>query len=132
MKNLFIAFSLILFVTSCDIIVVEPQYDIRELFVGRYDIEEYSATYDYSTVYPISINKSSHNYDEIIITNFYDVNISIYAWVEGNKLTIPLQEVNLYEIEGTGTLRDHEIHFQYSVRDLYSGGTTDFCQAVAW
>ena len=132
MKNLLIVFGLFFISSSCDIIIIEPQYDERELFVGRYDIEEYSATYDYSTVYPISISKSSHHYDEVLISNFYDVNITVYAWVDGNKLSIPLQEVNLYEIEGTGTLRNNEIHFQYTVRDLYSGGITDFCQAVAW
>ena len=132
MKNLLIIFGVLFFATSCDIIIIEPQYDERELFIGRYDIEEYSATYDYSTVYPISISKSSHSFDEVLINNFYDVNISVYAWVDGNKISIPLQEVNLYEIEGTGTLRNNEIHFQYRVRDLYSGGVTDFCQAVAW
>ena len=100
--------------------------------VGTWKVDEYSETYDATTYFDIRIFKSLDYADEILITNFYDVNIEVHAYVEGNRIVIPFQERNGFEIEGTGTIRSQKITFIYSVFDRINGGLTDYCDSVAW
>ena len=132
MKKLYFYSLLIFFFASCEVIIIEPAYDLRDDVVGSWEVEEYSETYNITTRYYINISKSVSEYDAVRIHNFYDVNVSVKAYVEGNKIYIPLQVKNGYEIEGVGTLHFGEITFNFSVYDLINGGITDYCDAIAW
>lgn len=131
MKKLLPIIIVALVATACDIYVVEPRYDKRDSILGRYSVEEYSETYNDYTSYTFWIEKS-YAYDEIRISNFYAADISVIAYVDYDKITIPLQVVNGFEIEGTGTIYASKLHLSYSVRDKYQNAPTDFCQTDAW
>ena len=131
MKKLIYLFLLI-GLSSCEFYYLEPVYRERERILGSYDVEEYSETYNDYTHYSIWIDKSYSHSNEIYIENFYGADIRVYATISYDRITIPRQVVNGYEIEGVGTVYGDEIDFSYSVRDLYSGTRTDFCEATAW
>lgn len=131
MKKLIYLFLLI-GLSSCELYLIDPVYDHRDPLVGRYEMEEYSETYNDYTRYTIWIEESNRYSDQIYIQNFYGVDIRVYASLVFDKITIHRQIVNGYEIEGVGTVYGNEISFNYSVRDLYSGTRTDFCKATAW
>ena len=126
--------SMLIWVTSCEVYVVdEPIRDDRNKFIGSYRIEEYSDTYSQITEYSISISKSRYNNNVIYIDNFYAVGIRIRAEVSGDRVIIPYQIINDYEIEGEGWYSYHEIEFDYIVTDLQRFRLrTDYCSAVAW
>jgi hypothetical protein len=100
--------------------------------VGYYDMEEYSNTYDDYTYYSIQLSKSGYDGNEIRMSNFYGVDMNVYAYVNGDRITIPFQVVKGYEVEGVGTYRGSSIDFNYSVRDTYTNSRTDFCETKAW
>jgi hypothetical protein len=131
MKKLLYLFLLI-GLSSCEFYYVEPVYRERDRIVGHYDIDEYSETFNDHTTYSIYIEKSNRYGNEFYISNFYGADISVYANISNGKITIPRQVVDGYEIEGVGTVYGDEIEFSYSVKDVYSGSRTDFCEATAW
>jgi hypothetical protein len=131
MKKLFYLFLLI-GLSSCEIYYVEPVYRERQRIVGQHNVDEYSETYNDHTSYSISIEESGRYGNEVYINNFYGADISVHATISNGKITIPRQVSDGYEIEGVGTVYGDEISFSYSVRDLYSGTRTDFCEATAW
>ena len=131
MKNLISFTALVLVATSCSFYDVEPRYDDRNKFVGYYDAEEYSETYNDVTYYEIRISKS--HYDrEIYIDNFYAADIRVYGTVTFDDVRIPFQVVEGYEIEGTGTLHRGELTLNYRVKDRYDHSLTDYCETIAW
>lgn len=111
---------------------VEPTYDYRNDVVGYYQVEEYSHTYNDEIHYYIDIAKSGYSSDAVTISNFYAANISVKAYVSYDKLTIPFQVVNGYEIEGTGTIYGSKLKMNYSVKDRYENDPTDFCEVNAY
>jgi len=131
MKKLLYLFLLV-GLSSCELYYLEPRYTESDRIVGRYDMEEYSETYNDYTNYSIRIGKSSQYSNEIFIDNFYGSDLRVYANVSYDKITISRQVINGFEIEGVGTVYGDEIQFSYSVRDIYSGTRTDFCEATAW
>lgn len=132
MKALMIAMVSALMLTSCFVDEsVERRYDYRDKVVGYYEVEEYSQTFKDITYYDIDISRSSHR-DEVWINNFYAADISIYAIVTYDRIRIPFQTVDGYEIEGSGTVYANRIDFTYSVKDRYSHTVTDFCETTAW
>jgi hypothetical protein len=131
MKKLLYLFLLI-GLSSCELYLVEPRYSERDRLIGRYDVEEYSETYNDYTNYTIWIDRSSQYADQFYIDNFYGVDIRVCASIYYDQITIHRQTVNGYEVEGVGTVHGDEITFSYSVRDLYSGTRTDFCESTAW
>jgi len=132
MRTLSIFLLSLVIASGCEVIIVEPVYDPRDKFVGNYEFEEYSETWDEILTYHISIRKSSHDDHEVYIKNFYGASINVYAFVEDHHITIPFQEVDMYEIEGSGTWIDGEISFTYYVHDLLEDVPADFCQGLAW
>jgi len=129
-RILFLAASL--FLISCDVLIVEPQYDVRDGVIGSYRVEEYSQTYNERARFYVYIRKSGSNYsDNIVIENFYNTNTDVHAEIDVNKIYITRQVVNGYEIEGVGTIYNDEIRFNYSVKDLYYNRPVDFCEAKA-
>jgi hypothetical protein len=130
MKRLLPIFFLALIAASCGY-YDEPRYDSRDRIIGRYDVEEYSETYNHYTEYSIYILKSGYR-REIYIDNFYAANIRIYANLDYDRITIPYQIVNGYEIEGAGTVYGSSISMRYRVKDTYTNSYTDFCETNAW
>ena len=131
MKTFISFIALLLIATSCSFYEVEPRYDNRNKFVGYYDAEEYSETYQNITYYEIRISKSRYD-REIYIDNFYAADIRVYATVSFDDIRIPFQIVEGYEIEGTGSLYRNELILNYRVKDLYDHSVADYCETIAW
>jgi len=131
MRRLLPLFVLSVAISSCDVYEPEPRYDARDKVIGQYDIEEYSNTYHETTYYSFYIRKSGYS-REIIIDNFYASDIRVYAYLDYNKITIPYQVINGYEIEGTGAVYGNSLSFNYRVRDTYHNSYSDFCETQAW
>jgi hypothetical protein len=117
--------------SACTIENVEPRFDPRDRIVGHYEVEEYSETYRDFTYYSLHISKSGYS-NEIWLDNFYAADISVYAVLNHDRITIPYQVKDGYEIEGVGTIYGNEIDLNYSVRDRYNNSRTDFCETKAW
>lgn len=131
MKNLISFTLLILLVASCSDYDVEPRHDGRDKFVGYYDVEEFSEVYGDITYYEMRVTRSPYD-REIYLDNFYDAGIRVYAIVSFNDITIPLQEVHGFEVEGSGSLYHNELNLRYRVKDLYDHSISDYCETVAW
>jgi hypothetical protein len=128
----FIALILpVVMLSSCDIDIIQPVYDSRDDLIGYYDVEEYSETYNDYTYYDLRISKSSYSNREVYIHNFYAVDIRVYATLDYDKLRIPYQVVNGYEVEGVGTVNGDEITFSYRIKDLNHNSYSDFCESIA-
>ena len=133
MKALIFAMVSALMLTSCFVDdSVETRYDYRDNVVGYYEVEEYSQTFNDMTYYDINIFSRSSHRDEVWIDNFYAADISVYAVVTYDRIRIPFQIVDGYEIEGSGVVRNSSIDFTYSVKDRYNHAATDFCETTAW
>jgi hypothetical protein len=128
MKKVFIASLLLVLLASCDITVIEPRYDYRDRIVGHYDVEEYSQTYNDLTYYSLYISKEGSSGYTIYLDNFYGSDISVYAYVEGDKITIPFQVTDGFEVEGTGLMQGGNISLTYRVKDRYQDTRSDFCE----
>src|SRR5690242_12355482 len=100
MKTLVPVFAILLLATSCDTYYVEPvvPYDQRDQFVGNYDLHEYSSTYDEYWDYSVSIYKGAGG--QIVIDNFYNSNIRVYASVNNNRFYVNWQTADGYELQG--------------------------------
>jgi len=131
MKSLIVISLVAIVFSSCIVDTIEPRYDPRDKLVGYYDVEEYSETYNDVTNYSMHISKSGYD-REIYLNNFYAVELRIYAIVNYDKITIPYQVADGYEIEGVGTIHGNELHLSYSVKDRYNNSRTDFCETKAW
>ena len=132
MKTKMVLIAMIVLMSSCNLMIIEPVYDDRDRLTGSYRIEEHSQTYNDYTRFSIYIRKSGI-YDEVVIENFYNTSLVVRASVAYDKIYISRQIVNGYEIEGVGTYYGDEIEFSYRVRDTYSyNRPTDFCNATAW
>ena len=130
-----ILFAGLIFLASCEIYLLENPnaWDDRDQFVGSYNVEEYSQTTDHFYNYSITIYKSCCVKDEIRITNFYGADIKVTGMVFNNRITIPLQQVGGYEIEGTGKLVQGKLVMTFFARALYSyPAMTDFVEIEAW
>jgi hypothetical protein len=130
MKPLITLFFAALVLTSCTIENIEPRYDPRDRIVGHYDMEEYSETYNDYTYYSLRISKSVYT-GEIYLDNFYAADITVYASLRSDKINIPYQVVDGFEIEGVGTIYGNEIEWSYRVKDRYSDSHNDFCETLA-
>ena len=131
MKKLILFAVLIVFASSCTFYDVEPRYDSREKFLGYYDVEEFSETYNDVTYYEMRISKSRYD-REIYLDNFYAADLRVYATVSFDDIRIPFQIVDGYEIEGSGTLHRDELNLSYRVKDIYDNSIADYCETVAW
>jgi len=132
----YLLFAVLIIMAGCDIYIVDEPYvvyDDRDMFVGNYHINEFSQTTEQSYNYNVHILKSCCDTQEIRITNFYGSELEVYALVNDNRLTIPLQRVDGYEIEGTGKMDYDKLVFTFVVRDLYAYPVfTDFVDAEGW
>lgn len=134
MKKKLLGLSLLLLLmSSCDVVYVEEPIDARNLFTGRFEVEEYSETLDQTTIYNMRVSKENNVYSNLIfLENFYAADIDVFAEVYGDEIKIPRQKTNGYIIQGVGHLEYGDIVMTYSVEDLYSNGFVDFCNTVAY
>ena len=130
MKRL-LFFVLLIGLSACEFYMYDSGYDYRNRVIGKYEMEEYSETYNDFTRYTIWIERSNRSSDAIWIENFYAVNIRVRATVSFDKITIPRQTVDGYEVEGVGTVYGSTISFNYRVKDLYNYSRTDFLDGNA-
>ncbi len=131
MKTLsFIAFAVTL--ASCEIIVVDSDYDQVNLTDGAYQVEEYSQTYDQNFHYSVWINQLGAGSPVLYIDNFYDQEITVRAEVIGRKLYIRKQYVDGSEIEGSGTNWGSKIQLDYTINDVFSNRPIDYCEATLY
>jgi len=100
--------------------------------VGYYSVDEYSETYYNYTAYSIRITRSNQGYDVINIDNFYASGLRVKAYLNHDRIRIPYQVVDGFEIEGSGTVLGRTIHLNYSVTDRYEWGPTDYLDAEAY
>lgn len=130
MKKLLL-FGAILFLGGCEIYIFEDPYvDERDLFIGNYHVDEYSQITEQHYTYNMTIRKACCNSREVKISNFYGIGITVKAIVNNNRLTIPLQLVGGYEIDGTGKMTYDRLELTYVVRNLFSRPVfTDFVDA---
>jgi hypothetical protein len=130
--NKIAVFTLLIF--SCSACTIDnnndPHYDQRNNIVGYYDVEEYSQSYNDVTYYSMQISKG-RNYNEIILHDVYADGLRVSAIVNYDRITIPFQVVNGYEIDGTGTVYGSKINLDYRVKDRVNNARTDYCQATA-
>jgi len=132
MKTL-VFIAAILLMTSCDVYYVEPvvpapSYDPRDLFVGSYDLSEYSSTYDEYWDYSVTIYKTGRS--ELVIDNFYNSGLRVYAGFNGNSIIVPWQIVDGYELQGDGYIEGSRLIITYKVRDTCTQSSAwDFCDA---
>lgn len=132
MKKGLLILSVLIFLSSCDVWLVEVPYDPRDNFTGRFNVEEYSETYDVLTKYKVRIVKDGDAYSNAVyISNFYGEDLEILGEVVGDRLIIPHQSINGYVIEGTGRIEYGDLVMTYSVDDYYdNNGLVDFCNTV--
>jgi len=132
MKKGLLILSVLALLSSCDITYIEVPFDERENYLGRFESEEYSETYDQLTYYNMRIVRDSDDFSNVIyIRNFYAVDIEVFAEVRGDRVTIPRQIVGGYIIEGTGRNEFGDLYLTYSVVDTFApNNPTDFCNAV--
>lgn len=131
MKTKILLLAMVLFLTSCEVII-EPVIDDRDRLVGSYRVEEYSQTFNDYGKFTIRIRKAPGYNSDVIVENFYNANLNVRAEVINDKIYISKQFIDGYEIEGVGTVYYDEIRFSYRVRDTYYYKPTDFCEATAW
>lgn len=112
---------LFLLLASCEVTVIEEPvpvvHDVRDHFLGYYDVEEYDVTSGSYTEYTFDVSKSLNDPYTIFIGNFYGVGIEVVAEVDGYDVYIPEQTVDGFHIEGDGYLEGNELILNYSVHD---------------
>ncbi|MEP2772004.1 MAG: hypothetical protein ABJH05_07630 [Fulvivirga sp.] len=136
MKRLLLVFPVFVLMASCEVIVVEepvPTHDMRNHYIGFYDVEEYDKTDGTYSEYSFNIVKSANYPYTIFIRNFYGVGLEVMAEIEGYDLYIPEQVVNGYHIEGNGFLDGNELVLNFSMHDhLNSHSHLHYYEVVAW
>jgi hypothetical protein len=125
--------ALVLFLSSCvGYYDNEPSsYEVRERFLGSYDVEEHSDTYHETTYYTMFIVRSYHS-NEVILDGLYAANLQVYATVSNNYISIPFQVVDGFEIEGSGSYSRGRLDLHFTVYDSYADHARDYCETVAY
>lgn len=119
--------KLLLFVAAALLLAAcgKTDLDDRSRFTGRYSVEEYSYPLQSTIFYDVRIYKAEHNEEDIVISNFYNANISVAAHIAGSRIIIPLQEIGIFDVEGFGVLSERNvINLTYYVTMHLSGGQT--------
>ena len=125
-------------ISACQIDIEDPapvivHVDERDYFIGIFDVEEYSETFDAHNYYTIDIVKVAGQPGVVYLRNFYGAGVEVLAEVEGVHLYIPHQEANGFEIEGEGIIDGHRLDLFYTVHDhLAAYDFIDYCSSTAW
>lgn len=121
MKNLFkltIAIVILNFAACIDDTGIEDPLDIRDKIEGNWNVNEYSETFKEQN-FTVTIQKDAYEEGKILIYNFFNLgtSVSVYAYIEGSKITIPTQTVQENIFEGTGQISSsyEDIDLDYMV-----------------
>lgn len=103
-------------VTSCD----RDNKEDRNKFIGRYEVVEYSIiTYSPRDEYEVRIRKDVGTENLVLINNFYNYDIEIYAEIDGNDIIVMPQTHNVFAFEGSGKLVGTVITMNYTVQSVH-------------
>lgn len=124
--------TVLIALSGCEYYYHDPVYDSRDRVIGSYEMEEHSETFNDYVHYSLWIERLGRNSDALWIDNIYDVNIRVRAYLSYDRITIPRQTVNGYEVEGEGTVYANRISFHYHVKDLYNNYVKDHLVGTAY
>ena len=93
----------------------EIQFDSRNQFVGRYNVEEFNYIDGGLSYYDVRIRKVAETEDEIVFENFFNAGIDVFGVVVGNRVYIESQTIDIFWVEGQGTLSGDIINMVYDV-----------------
>jgi hypothetical protein len=131
-------FILILFAWitgSCEVDNLQNDGETASELTGTWSCAEESEIYKSTnmvTTYEITIAANPNDEAGVLISNFYNVNITVEATISGNSLIIPNQTTDDdYIIYGYGTISGnrHTLNLNYVIDDN-SGGAADHATAV--
>ena len=130
MKKLFsLGFACLVLLVSCEEDPVDPDFDLRDEYVGTWTASENSNFFGDQT-YTVEVSKSDTNLTDIWVTNFYGLgnNSLTVMEVSDNNIFIPLQTVAGSEVSGTGqsAIDFSEVTLTYGVNE---GSEVDQCTA---
>lgn len=110
---LLILASLLLFVmAACD----SDDSDERSKFLGRYEVEEQSLeTYTPRDDYEVNILKDTGSQSLVIISNFYNYDVDVYARIDGYNIYVENELHGIFEFNGSGSLSGSVITIDYNV-----------------
>lgn len=91
------------------------EIDSRNQFTGRYNVEEFNYTDGGLSYYDVRIRKVSDSEDEIVFENFFNAGIDVFGIVVGNRVYIESQTIDIFWVEGQGTLSDILLNMVYDV-----------------
>ncbi len=112
-------FSVVFVIAGCD----RDDTDDRNKFTGRYEVEEQSLEMHASRDnYEVRIRKDPDSDNLVIICNFYNNEVEVFADIDGNAMHVPHQVIGVYEFEGEGTLTGSVIVLDYTVASVAAGG----------
>lgn len=127
-KGFAFVFALLIITSGCHIVIEEPYSPIYEI-AGFYDVDEWSETVGIEDYYEVEVYRDRHNHNGIIIENFYNAGIRVFAELNGSRIRIPYQVSGNYEIEGYGTFYGDELELSYTVSDIHGYYFQDVCNA---
>lgn len=132
MKKL-LAFVLpILFLASCELEDTNEFIDVRDRFVGDWNVQEASSTTGESN-YTVTISYDESDDTKVMISNFYNLGSSFSAsgtlsTTNEESLTVENQELDGFYIEGSGVMTsDSQLDFNFTADD---GVEVDSLQAT--
>ncbi len=103
---------LLLFLVACD----SDSDDERSKFLGRYEVEEQSLeTYTIRDIYEVNIIKDTGSQSLVIISNFYDYDVDVYARIDGYNIFVENELHGVYKFNGTGSRSGSVITMNYTV-----------------
>ncbi len=123
---------LILFSLVCALFVScnKDDENDRNQFLGRYEVEEYShRMLGHREDYEVRIDRDPQWENRVIVHNFYNLGLEVYAEVDGRTLIVPVQVHNFFEVEGEGSLSGSEITLYYTIRSVLE--SSEFCDDLA-
>lgn len=93
--------------------------DERNKFTGRYEVEEQSLeTYSPRDDYEVQIRKDAGSESLIVISNFYNYDVDVFARIDRHTLFIEDEVHGIFRFNGTGTLSGSVITVDYTVESV--------------
>lgn len=129
-KILLASLALSFILISCEEDPIDPNFDLRDDYVGQWVAQENSTIYGAQT-YTVEVSKSDTSVSDIWVSNFYGLGVSTITVMEviDNNIVIPIQTVAGSDMSGTGqsNVEVTSINLTYGVDD---GSGVDNCTAT--
>ena len=131
--RLIVVASVLVFASSCK--DNEPYYDVRDEYIGDYDVFDDCGTF--TSDYALTIFKYG-NANEIIFgfPGLYEAGFEVTGLVTGMKVVIPVQQFSIapdlyYEFSGSGSLNDTVLTVDYQVLTIQGTLIIDDVDCIA-